>query len=249
MRIDTTRRERFLGARRDRNLCVLEGLHAVKHAHRFGAVFGEVVTRDPEAQIELAHNLAPDIADWLAAAAVCVGPDGFDQLAPLAHPTGVMAVAERRAHEAEQILRATGGPVVFLEEPVHLGNVGAAIRVVAAAGGGALLTSGRHDPWSPESLRAAAGLHFAVPVARVEALGAYGDRFVALDADAPDLREVALPERPILAFGSERQGLSSEIMDRAAVRASLPMREGVSSLNLATAVAAVLYTLRATSER
>ena len=49
------------------------------------------------------------------------------------------------------------------------------------------------------------------------------------------------PERAILAFGGERAGLSSELMAAAERRVSIPMAAGVSSLNLATAVAVVLY--------
>nr|MBA3583830.1 rRNA methyltransferase [Gemmatimonadota bacterium] len=48
-----------------------------------------------------------------------------------------------------------------------------------------------------------------------------------------------------LAFGSERRGLSGAILDRADLVVGIPMREGVSSLNLVTAVAVALYTERA----
>jgi TrmH family RNA methyltransferase len=51
----------------------------------------------------------------------------------------------------------------------------------------------------------------------------------------------ALPDRPLLVFGSERHGLGPELLARADARVALPMRPGVSSLNLATAVAAILY--------
>jgi TrmH family RNA methyltransferase len=54
-----------------------------------------------------------------------------------------------------------------------------------------------------------------------------------------------VPERALLAFGTERDGLSDELLARADARLALPMRPGVSSLNLATAVAGVLYSLRA----
>ena len=98
-------------------------------------------------------------------------------------------------------------------------------------------------------MRAAAGLHYAVPVARVEGTPTCPGRLVAFDADAPVLGTVDLPASAVLAFGSERRGLSEDLMASADVRASLPMRDGVSSLNLATAVAAALYTLRATQPR
>ncbi len=50
-----------------------------------------------------------------------------------------------------------------------------------------------------------------------------------------------VPPRAILAFGAERRGLSSELMASADHRISIPMSAGVSSLNVATAVAVVLY--------
>ena len=48
----------------------------------------------------------------------------------------------------------------------------------------------------------------------------------------------------MLAFGTERHGLSDELLARADARISIPMRAGVSSLNLATSVAAVLFAWR-----
>ena len=53
----------------------------------------------------------------------------------------------------------------------------------------------------------------------------------------------------MLAFGTERDGLSDELLARADARAALPMRPGVSSLNLATAVSAVLFVLAERSAR
>ena len=56
---------------------------------------------------------------------------------------------------------------VLLEDPRDLGNMGACVRVAAAADIAGVLTTGSHDPWSPDALRGAAGLHYAVPVARL----------------------------------------------------------------------------------
>jgi RNA methyltransferase, TrmH family len=70
-----------------------------------------------------------------------------------------------------------------------------------------------------------------------------GDRpLIALDPDGDPLGPV--DPRAVLAFGTERDGLSDELLARADRRLALPMRPGVSSLNLATAVAAVLYSVR-----
>ncbi|HKJ55811.1 MAG TPA: TrmH family RNA methyltransferase, partial [Nitriliruptoraceae bacterium] len=51
----------------------------------------------------------------------------------------------------------------------------------------------------------------------------------------------ALPPGAILAFGTERGGLSTGMVERADRLVRVPMRPGVSSLNLATSVAALLH--------
>ena len=71
-----------------------------------------------------------------------------------------------------------------------------------------------------------------------------GDRpLIALDPEGEPLRRGAVPERAVLAFGTERDGLSDELLARADARLALPMSPGVSSLNLATAVSGVLFAL------
>jgi TrmH family RNA methyltransferase len=129
-----------------------------------------------------------------------------------------------------------------LEEPRHLGNLGACVRVAAAAAAAGVLTTGPQDPWHPDALRGSAGLHFALPVHRVRAIPASDRPLIALDPEGEPLGDI--PPRAILAFGTERDGLSAELLARADARVALPMAPGVSSLNLATAVAATLYTLQ-----
>jgi TrmH family RNA methyltransferase len=154
----------------------------------------------------------------------------------------------RRVHSdpATILAAADPAPVVLLEDPRHFGNLGAAIRVAAAAQAAGVLTTGRQDPWDPVAVRGSAGLHFALPVARLRELPACDRPLLALDPDGEELRPELVPARALLAFGTERAGLSDELRTRADACLRLPMREGVSSLNLATSVAATLYALRLT---
>ena len=64
---------------------------------------------------------------------------------------------------------------------------------------------------------------------------------VAVDLGGESLSDFQLPDRALLAFGTERQGLTQNLLDAATTRVSIPMENGVSSLNLATSVAVVLY--------
>lgn len=222
-------------ARRDSSLVVLEGFHAAKHAVRFGAELLGCWCADAGEIEALRMRLAPDVA--LAPVVVAEA-----ELAAVVPRAQLVAVAKRPVQVAPLAAPGTG-PVVLLEDPRHLGNLGACVRVAAAAGAAGLLTTGQQDPWHPDALRGSAGLHFALPVARVRAF-APGDRpLVALDPDGEALVPGALPERAVLAFGTERDGLSEDLLARADLRLALPMRPGVSSLNLATAVAATLYSL------
>ena len=232
---------------------MLEGFHALKYALRFDATLLEVVVSDETSLERLADTLAPDLSARLLALARPVEPAVFAQLAPLPPPTGVIALAERRPGDPTAMLAdPREAPVILLEDPRDLGNMGATVRVAAAAEIAGVLTTGSHDPWHPDALRGAAGLHYALPVARLEQLETLEgiDRpLLALDPEGEPLDPTALPARAVLAFGTERYGLSDELTARADAQISIPMRPGVSSLNLATSVAAVLFAWRLASGR
>jgi len=241
---------RYGRARRDPSLAVLEGLHPLKHALRFGATVLDVVCADLCALERLSSQLAPDVCARIVSLARAVPPDVFAQLAPLPPSTGVISLAQRPPVDpAAALADAHAAPIVLLEDPRDLGNLGACVRVAAAAGIAAVLTTGGHDPWHPDALRGSAGLHYALPVARLpDGLGPELERpLLALDPDGDPLDPTALPPRAILAFGTERHGLTPELLARADARIAIPMRPGVSSLNLATSVAAVLFAWRLSS--
>lgn len=233
---------RYRGARRDRELAVLEGFHALKHALRFGGEVTEAVAVDPASLEQLSGELAPDLLGSLAERTTRVSAETLAELAPQAPRTGVVAIARRPPLDlAATLADPRPAPLVLLEDPRTMGNMGACVRVAAAAEAAGVLTTGTNDPWHPDALRGAAGLHFALPVAAVDELPV-GDRpLVAIDPGGEDLRPAELPPRAILAFGTERYGLSGALLERADARLGIPMRAGVSSLNLATAVAAVLF--------
>ncbi len=238
---------RYGRARRDPSLAVLEGLHPLKHALRFDATVLEVLCADVTDLERLATQLAPDVSARMLALAREVPADVFAELAPLTPSTGVVSLAERPAIDpAAALADPRPAPVILLEDPRDLGNMGACVRVSAAANAAAVLTTGGHDPWHPDALRGGAGLHYALPVARLpEGLPpAPGRPLLALDPDGDPLEPAALPPRAILAFGTERHGLSPGLLARADARIAIPMRAGVSSLNLATSVAAVLFAWR-----
>lgn len=237
--------QRYRAARRDRQLALLEGFHALKHALRFGAEVIEAVAEKPDELDRLAEELAPDLAGSLAERTTAVDSELLAQLVPHAPRTGVVAIARRPTVDVAAVLVADrAAPIVLLEDPRTMGNMGACVRVAAAADAAGVLTTGSNDPWHPEALRGAAGLHFALPVAQVGSIPDRDRPLIAIDPGGDSLEEGEFDRRAILAFGTERYGLSDSLLGRADARLAIPMREGVSSLNLATSVAAVLFSQR-----
>lgn len=224
---------------------MLQGFHALKHALRFDAHVELVACSDQRELTHLAGGLAPDLAVEMTRLAVVLPAEAFKRLGPYVPHTGVVSIARRMTSDPLALLASKSeAPIVLLEDPRNFGNLGAVIRVAAAVEAAGVLTTGRQDPWDPVAVRGSAGLHFALPVARVEWLPDSDRPLLALDPEGEELRPELVPRRALLAFGTERAGLSDELLERADMRLRLPMREGVSSLNLATSVAAVLYSLR-----
>jgi TrmH family RNA methyltransferase len=235
---------RFHEARRSDDLVVLQGFHALKHALRFGALVELVACADPGELERLAQGLAPDLIERIRALVVVLPAEAFKRLGPYVPHTGVVSVAKRvRTDPLALLVEEGSAPLVLLEDPRHFGNLGAVIRVAAAAEAAGVLTTGRQDPWDPVAVRGSAGLHYALPVARVQDLPQIDRSLLAFDPEGDPMRPELVPKRALLAFGTERDGLSDELLGRADARLRLPMRAGVSSLNLATSVAAVLYSL------
>ncbi|RFU85113.1 TrmH family RNA methyltransferase [Streptomyces triticagri] len=223
---------------------LLDGFHALKHALRFDAHVATALTSDLQAVRALADELAPDVADAVAEAATEVPAAVLRELLPRLHPTGIAALAARpaRADNLAALTRTPRtAPVVVLDNPRNLGNAGAVIRLAAGFGATGVVTTGTLDPWHPNVVRGAAGLHYATAVEHLPVDALPAGPLYALDPEGEDIRTLELPDDALLAFGSERSGITDELRARADALVSLPMRPQVSSYNLATSVGMALF--------
>ena len=233
----------FAAARSNDDVVVLEGFHAVKHCLRFGGEPRDLVTDDIANLTALATLQAPDLLDAIMSMTTTISNELMRKLVPRAPASRLLAIADIVRPSLQRLFETSDRPVVLLDDPRAANNLGAVIRVAAATGVAAVATIGSIDPWSSAAVRASAGLHYALPVAHLTAIDIpRSSAVIGFDTDG-ELMPIgaALPPRAVLAFGNERHGLSNLMMERADQRWRLPMRVGVSSLNLATSVAAVLY--------
>ncbi|WP_042408478.1 TrmH family RNA methyltransferase [Streptacidiphilus carbonis] len=223
---------------------LLDGFHALKHALRFGAAVTGVLTSDRAGVARLAAELAPDVAAELDALAVEVPAAVLRELVPRLHPTGIAALAVRRprpANLAALARRPRPAPVVLLDNPRNLGNIGAVVRLAAGFGATGVVTTGDVDPWHPSAVRAGAGLHFATAVEQLTLDQLPSGPLYALDPEGEDIRAVPFPDDAVIAFGSERHGISAELRGMATRTVAVPMQPQVSSFNLATSVGMGLF--------
>ena len=229
---------------------LLDGFHALKHALRFGADVRVALCADKAATLRLAADLAPDLTGPLTDRLTEVPHGVLRDLMARVHPTAVAALAARpsRAENLAALsLRPRQAPVVVLDSPRNLGNVGAVVRLAAGFGVTGVVTTGDIDPWHPNAVRSGAGLHFATAVERRDAATLPDGPLYVLDPEGRDIRSTDLPDDALVVFGSERHGVSAELRDRADALVALPMRAQVSSYNLATSVGMALFHWSATS--
>jgi tRNA G18 (ribose-2'-O)-methylase SpoU len=142
--------------------------------------------------------------------------------------------------------------VVVLEEITDHTNVGAILRSAAALGvDGALLAPRCADPLYRRAVKVAMGAVFTLPWTRLPdwydalpQLAEAGFTSVALtlaEGSVPLEEAVAGLDRVALVLGSEGHGLSERWSEAADLRAVIPMREGIDSLNVAAASAVACY--------
>ncbi len=132
------------------------------------------------------------------------------------------------------------------------GNVGLAIRSAMGAGMHGILMPRRGTAkLTPLVLKASAGHAFRAPILRCERaedglkeLADASFRLVGLDGAAPrDLFTWRPPKRVVLVMGNETHGLTPEVERLLHDRVSIPMADGVESLNVACATTLVCYEL------
>jgi TrmH family RNA methyltransferase len=243
-------RARAVREGRERESVFVEGVRLCEEALRASVAFEAVLyTRglaDEERGASLLEKLRDACPDTYA-----VNEDVLESVSDTKTPQGVVALARRPQTGSGRIELAAGVPlVVVMHRANNPSNAGAALRVAEAAGAtGVILTKGSTDPLSPKSLRGSMGSAFRLPLwtgpTLEEALrwcAGRGVATVAAAAGAPSLHtEVDWTGPRAVLLGPEAGGLSVEEVRAAGDAVRIPMREPVESLNLATALAVLLY--------
>lgn len=234
---------------------VLYGLHSVEEALRAGKRRFDQVMVARERHDERLERIVTLCRDT----GVRVRQETRDQLTQIAQsPThqGVVALAHGQEYltiedlhsagpnpNAARLLLALDG----VEDPQNLGSM---LRVADGAGvDGIVLTERRAAPLSPVALKASAGAAEHLRIARVvnlvralEDLKRQNIWVIGLDERGTcDYDEFDLTGNCVLVMGREGDGLHELVKRTCDHLLRIPMAGGVSSLNVSTAAAVVLY--------
>jgi len=174
----------------------------------------------------------------------------MEKLSELGSGSRVVAVFEFLDHVIPRDLTGGRGPLLYLCGMGDPGNVGTLIRSAASLGvSGVALAPGTADPYSPKALRATMGAIFEVPVfiglesadlisrARAAAV----DIVCADPHEGVELWHADLATDFALVLGSEREGVTEELLRAAKTTVSIPQEASTESLNVAMAGTVVLY--------
>jgi TrmH family RNA methyltransferase len=155
----------------------------------------------------------------------------LDELSVLGSGTRAIAVWPLRRAEA------ITAPCVYLHGVGDPGNVGTIVRTVhALLDGTVVLGPDCADPHSPKAVRASMGSIFARPPYQAAEVGETPAPRAALVAHGGAGLE-ALDGAQTLCLGAEREGLPAEVLAGCEAAATIPLRSGAESLNVAAAAA------------
>lgn len=229
--------------RRGEGRAWLEGPHLVaEYLSRVGPPLVIIVDESRQA--------IPEIAALVGAGAgqPCVLASAvFGYVADTRSPSGIAAEIAVPVALQPRTAGADWDQRIFVEGVQDPGNLDTLLRSAAAfAVREAVLGPGCADPWSPRTLRASMGAHFALVVRETtelaQALGAFdGSRICTVPSGGTPLHGLDLHGPTAWLFGGEGQGISATMRARADRVVTIPMTGGSESINVAVAASICLY--------
>ena len=172
----------------------------------------------------------------------------------LGMPYTVVALFRRPARTAVDRLAARSNRLVLAEAIDNPVNIGSIVRNALALGwDGLIVDSTSGDPLARRAMRVSMGNSLHLPHARTDDLPGLVGELTAAGVvvcaltpahDAIPLDEITPAARMAVLVGCERAGLSAAAMAAATHRVSIPMHDGVDSLNVAAATAIACWQFR-----
>jgi RNA methyltransferase, TrmH family len=236
-------------AREDAGLTLIEGYDELSLALDAGVVprtvyFCPELMLDPGVQQDVVRRVQDLGSDTQE-----LGRAAFEKVAYREGPDGFLAVVDSVVRSCTDLSVGLTPLALICQGVEKPGNLGAMLRTADAAGVEAVVAVDPVTDWSnPNLVRASKGTVFSVPVASAdtpEALTWLSDHGIALAATTPDTdlnyTDVDYTGPIAIAVGSEKYGLTDDVLAAAEYKIRIPMAGRANSLNVATSAAVVIY--------
>ncbi len=172
-----------------------------------------------------------------------VSEDIYKYVSEQVSPQGVLALIHKPTTNV-----AIGGKSLLLDDVADPANVGAIIRTAAACGFKTIyMTEGSADPYSPKAVRSAMGGIFRVNVVRdsiEKLLDCIKNPITVADMYGKNVFESKIEGDFCLVIGNEGKGVSDLVKNKAKYTVSIPMQNGMESLNAAVSAGILMYALK-----
>ena len=161
------------------------------------------------------------------------------------NPYGLLLVCEKPNDEYKEC-NSNG---LILDSVSDPGNLGTILRSAKAFGFENIYLYNCVDVFSPKVIRASLGSIFVLKISNIDidrisqiskAHNLYG-----LDMGSKNIKEISTSRDIIFVLGNEGRGLSNEVRECISNYVSIPMKEGIESLNVAVAASIAMYSLEA----
>jgi len=239
------------GKRQKNREFLVQGVRPITLAAEFGWPFRALLYDAERPLSAWARGLLRDVQ----ALQVAMSPALLAELGEKdAGPPELIAVVGMPDDDLDRIPAGPGFLGVVLDRPASPGNIGSIIRSADAFGADGIIVTGHAaDIYDPRAVRASTGSLFARPVVRAPshrevAAWVTGQRvrgcpIVLAGADEhgeTDVFDADFTQPTMLLVGTEATGLSSGWRDLCDLTVRIPITGAASSLNAASAAAAVL---------
>lgn len=237
---------------RDReNKFLLEGFKSIEEAFNAGVAIEYVFTADNN-RYKFLNKPLSEIKDFATTSSnryptvILTTEQVLKKISTTNSAPDAVGVAVKRNYSIEDLKGLK--KVVLLENIKDLGNLGTILRTSVAFWADAVVLYGKEcaDLYNPKCVRSSVGNLWKIPVVYIDKfndLSIFEDfeRVATLPHSKQYLKDLRVKEPVLLMFGSEAEGLSSELVDFSTKEVKIEMSGDVESLNLSVSCAVIMY--------
>jgi TrmH family RNA methyltransferase len=166
----------------------------------------------------------------------------FKEISTSVSTDGYVAIFEKKQAKKEYV----GGKFLILDTLQNPDNFGAILRSAAASGFNQIFAINSVDEYSPKTIRASMGNQFKLNIVHImyEDIGTMfcGAELFSANMNGKNIFEIEnFPKNVGFVIGNEGNGISENIKKYVSKTVSIPMENGVESLNAGVSASIIMY--------